>query len=116
MSPNTAIAALPTSIPNPYKNLPWVTDREQKRQERSIEIDNASLFRELGLPEDAEYEQVKEKTDSLIEDAAGDIKKKIRVEVARDKIYSLRLKERVEGVSKPKGDVLKMSKFEDGTL
>ncbi len=115
LSLQSSLTALP-SLPNPYKNLPWVTERERIRQERSITHDNAALFRELGLPEDATYEEVKAKTDHLIDLAEGDVKKKIRVEVARDKIYAMRLKERVTGVKKPEGEVLRMSKFEDGTL
>jgi hypothetical protein len=68
-----------------------------------LEFDNAALFRELGLPVDATYEDIKDKTDALIGmyKAQNDIKKRIQVEVARDKIYMLRLNERVAGVSKP---------------
>ena len=55
------------------------------------------MFRELGLEYDAEYEQVKEKTDALIQHYkdVNDIKSRIKVEVARDKIYMLKLNEQI---------------------
>ena len=56
------------------------------------------MFRELGLPFDATYEDVKTKTDELVELYKDDIKKRIKVEVARDKIYMIRLNERITGV------------------
>jgi hypothetical protein len=109
---NSAISALP-SLPNPYKNLPWITEREQQREQRRLTNANAALFRELGLPEDATYEDVAAKTDHLIELAAGDIKKKIRVEIARDKIYMIRLNERITGVRRENDDAYIASKWEE---
>lgn len=94
----SAVAALP-QIPNPYKNLPWNTEREQIRERKRLESENAQLFRQLGLPIDATYEDVEAKTKHLIELAGNDIKKRIPVEIARDKIYMIRLNERITGVT-----------------
>ena len=115
MALNSAIAALP-SLPNPYKNLPWNTEREQQREERRLKLQNAALFRELGLAEDATYEEVAEKTKALIELAQGDIKKRIKIEIARDKIYQIRLNERIQGLGTETADAERATKFEAGDL
>jgi hypothetical protein len=97
----SAISALPNiKLPNPYKSLPWIQEREKIRTATQFEYETAAMFRELGLPVDAKYEDIKERTDELIELYANDIKKRIHVEVARDKIYMIRLKERMGGVRK----------------
>ena len=119
---NSAISAIvPTSIPNPYKNLPWVTERETRRKQRSLETENASLFRELGLPEDATYEDVAAKTKHLIElteplPKNEGIKKKIKIEIARDKIYQIRLNQRISGVMSEQEDAARVQKLEDEGL
>lgn len=114
---NSAISAVP-AVPNPYKNLPWNTEREEKRNQRRLTRDNAALFRELGLPEDATYEDVAAKTEHLIsltEELPKNegIKKKIKVEIARDKIYQIRLNERISGVRAEQEDAARVSKLED---
>ena len=60
------------------------------------------MFRELGIPVTATYEEVKECTDRLIELYKNDVKKRIQVEVARDKIYMIRLNESIESVESSK--------------
>lgn len=101
----SAVSALPKiSLPkvsNPYKSLPWVAQREENRAYRQHEFETAALYRELGLPYNAEYEQVKERTDELIDmyNEQKDVKSRIKVEVARDKIYMLNLSARIEGVA-----------------
>lgn len=114
---NSAIAAVP-SIPNPYKNLPWNTEREERRKSRRLEVENAALFRELGLPEDATYEDVAAKTKHLIsltEELPKNegIKKKIKIEIARDKIYQIRLNERIAGVRTEQEDAARVQKWEE---
>eukprot|EP00579_Thalassiosira_antarctica_P004780 CAMPEP_0201884094 /NCGR_PEP_ID=MMETSP0902-20130614/16467_1 /ASSEMBLY_ACC=CAM_ASM_000551 /TAXON_ID=420261 /ORGANISM="Thalassiosira antarctica, Strain CCMP982" /LENGTH=325 /DNA_ID=CAMNT_0048412985 /DNA_START=61 /DNA_END=1038 /DNA_ORIENTATION=- len=116
---NSAIAA--TTLPDPYKNLPWNTEREEKKIQRRLTIENASLFRELGLPEDATYEDVAAKTKYLIELTAElpkieAIKKKIKVEIARDKIYQIRLNERIAGVRTEQDDAARVQKWEEEGL
>ena len=117
MALNSAIAAVP-SVPNPYAKLPWVTEREERKQQRNLEIENASLFRELGLPEDATYEDVAAKTKHLIEltevlPKNEGIKKKIKIEIARDKIYQIRLNERIAGVRTEQEDAARAEKWDN---
>ena len=114
---NSAIAAVP-SIPNPYKNLPWVTEREERRKQHRLTRENAALFRELGLPEDATYEDVAAKTKRLIaltEELPKNegIKKKIKIEIARDKIYQIRLNERIAGVRTEQEDAARVQAWEE---
>jgi len=112
---NSAIAA---QLPDPYKTLPWNTEREVQRKQRRLTIENASLFRELGLAEDATYEDVAAKTNLLIEltqelPKIEGIKKKIKIEIARDKIYQIRLNERIAGVRVEQEDAARVSKLEE---
>lgn len=119
-----AAAAIPSSVSvsNPYKNLPWNTEREEKRKQRRLTIENAQLFRELGLPEDATYEDVAETTSQLIAETAlllpknEGLKKKIKIEIARDKIYQIRLNERITGVRSEQEDAARVSKLEEGGI
>eukprot|EP00578_Thalassiosira_sp_NH16_P025320 CAMPEP_0181093648 /NCGR_PEP_ID=MMETSP1071-20121207/9562_1 /TAXON_ID=35127 /ORGANISM="Thalassiosira sp., Strain NH16" /LENGTH=331 /DNA_ID=CAMNT_0023175905 /DNA_START=160 /DNA_END=1155 /DNA_ORIENTATION=- len=116
-----AISATPPKLSNPYKSLPWNTEREEKRKQRRLTHENAALFRELGLPEDATYEDVAAKTKHLIsltEDLPKNeaIKKKIKIEIARDKIYQIRLNERITGVRAEQEDAARVSKLEDEGL
>jgi hypothetical protein len=110
----SAVSALPkVSLPklsNPYKSLPWVVSREEHRAKRDFEYGNAAMFRELGLPYNAHYEDIKARTDILIAQYANDVKKRIQVEVARDKIYMLRLNQRMDQLNK---DDLAASKKEN---
>ena len=115
---NSAIAAVP-SISNPYNNLPWNVEREEKRKQRRLTIENSQLFRELGLPTDATYEDVAETTQRLIAETEllpknEGIKKKIKIEIARDKIYQIRLNERITGVRGEQEDAARVSKLEEG--
>jgi hypothetical protein len=105
-------------------------EREDKRRARRLSIDNAALFRELGLPEDATYEDVASRTEHLIEltrldvDAAGGgsaaknegIKRRIQIEIARDKIYQIRLNERISGVRAEQDDAARVSKLEESGI
>ena len=122
---NSAIAAVAipssVSVSNPYKNLPWNTEREEKRKQRRLTIENAQLFRELGLPEDATYEDVAETTSQLIAETVllpknEGLKKKIKIEIARDKIYQIRLNERITGVRSEQEDAARVSKLEEGGI
>jgi hypothetical protein len=119
---NSARSALAVpKIPNPYEGLPWNAEREERRKQRRLAIDNASLFRELGLPEDATYEDVAATTKHLI-DLASDlpknegIKRRIKIEIARDKIYQIRLNERISGVRAEQEDAARVSKLEEAGI
>ena len=103
-------------------------EREEKRKARRLSIDNAALFRELGLPEDATYEDVASRTEHLIEltrlavDDGGSttknegIKRRIKIEIARDKIYQIRLNERISGVRSEQDDAARVSKLEESGI
>lgn len=111
-------AALPAIVADPYRNLPWNVARREAREARRLTYDNAALFRELGLPEDATYEDVAAMTEHLIGLTAGlpkneALKKKIKIEIARDKIYQIRLNERISGVRQEQEDAARVSKLED---
>lgn len=115
---NSAIAA---QLPDPYKNLPWNVEREEARSQRRLTTENAALFRELGLPEDATYEDVTATTRHLIDltkelPKTEGLKKKIRIEIARDKIYQIRLNERITGVRAEQEDAARVSKLEEGGI
>ena len=117
-SPLNSQMAIAAKLPDPYRNLPWNVEREEKRRERRLAVENAALFRELGLPENATYEDVALKTKHLIsltEDMPKNegIKRKIQIEIARDKIYQIRLNERITGVRLEQEDAARVSKLEE---
>jgi hypothetical protein len=81
----------------------------------------------LGLPEDATYEDVASRTKHLIESTqhavdAGSmsknesIKRRIKIEIARDKIYQIRLNERISGVRAEQDDAARVSKLEESGI
>jgi len=91
---------LPTvpSIPNPFQQLPWNVEKSEKRTARKLKLERSKLHRELGIAEDATYEKIVEATEIMIERADGDIKRKILIEVTKDKILQIRLNERLAGL------------------
>lgn len=111
LASNTALRAAAT-IPNPFKKLPWVAEKERQREARRLKLERAKLHRELGIIEDATYEEIVEATNNLIAAAGSDIKQKIRVEVAKDKILQIRLNERIGGMSSALEGARAQSNFE----
>ena len=93
----TKAASLPT-IPNPFHQLPWNVEKAQKSKERKLKLERSKLHRELGIAEDATYEEINEATEKMIARAEGDIKRKIQIEVIKDKILQIRLNERLAGL------------------
>eukprot|EP00547_Thalassionema_nitzschioides_P001321 CAMPEP_0194199566 /NCGR_PEP_ID=MMETSP0156-20130528/541_1 /TAXON_ID=33649 /ORGANISM="Thalassionema nitzschioides, Strain L26-B" /LENGTH=323 /DNA_ID=CAMNT_0038924483 /DNA_START=161 /DNA_END=1132 /DNA_ORIENTATION=+ len=91
------------TITAPYDNLmamlPWNARRLEDRKARKIRRDIAKLHREMGIPEDAPYEDLQAATDRLIMAAGQDIKKRLKVEKAKDEILHLRLSERMAGLA-----------------
>ena len=61
-TPITAAAA----IPNPFKKLPWNAKREREREARRLKQESAMLHRQLGITEDASYEEITAACDRLI--------------------------------------------------
>lgn len=103
------------TIPNPLKALPWNIKKEQERQTRRLKTESAKLHRELGIAEDATFEEIQEVTNSLIAkaEAEGDIKKKIKVEVAKDRIMQIKLNERLAGLTVLTEDAKAQSRLEE---
>lgn len=99
-------------VPNPFKRLPWNVEKERKREARRFKLERASLHRELGIVEDASYEEIVMATDTLIARAGDDLKQKIRIEVAKDKILQIRLNERLAGLAEISKDAKAQSRAE----
>jgi len=93
----TKLAAVP-SISNPFQQLPWNVVKAHKSKERKLKLERSKLHRELGIAEDATYEEINEATDKMIARAEGDLKRKIQIEVVKDKILQIRLNERLAGL------------------
>ena len=103
------------SVPNPFKALPWNVQKEKERNARRMKVESANLHRELGLSEDATFEEITEVTQALIKQAEknSDIKKKIKVEVAKDRILQIKLNERLAGLATLTEDAKAQSRLEE---
>ena len=53
------------------------------------------MHRLLGVPPNAEYDEVQQAVKALKEKYAGDTKRLLKIDVAKDKIAELRLRQRV---------------------
>ena len=60
-------------------------------------VEGAENFRLLGVPPNAEYDEVQQAVKQLKEKYAGDTKRLLKIDVAKDKIAELRLRQRVSG-------------------
>jgi hypothetical protein len=107
-STSTALDA----VPNPFRQLPWNVEKEKQRKSRKLRFERSKLHRELGIAEDASYEEIVAATDSLIATAGEDLKRKIKIEVAKDKILQIRLNERLAGLAASSADARAQSSFE----
>jgi hypothetical protein len=101
------------AVPNPFRQLPWNVEKAKKQKSRRLRLERSKLHRELGIAEDATYEELVFATDSLIARAGGDLKRKIQVEVAKDKILQIRLNERLAGLAAASTEARAQSSFED---
>lgn len=79
------------------QSLPWEKEREREKEMIRLRMEGASLYRTLGVSEDASYEEITSAAHLLEEKYATDIKKKIKITITREKIMELRLKQRVSG-------------------
>ncbi len=100
------------AVPNPFKQLPWNVEKEKQRQALKLRLERSRLHRELGIAQDATYEEIVAATDSLIARAGGDLKRKIKIEVAKDKILQIRLNERLAGLAAASTEARAQSSFE----
>jgi hypothetical protein len=126
VSRKTRRKALPAPsfvIPNPFKKLPWNVAKEQERKRLRLQAERATLHRELGIVEDATYEEIVEATNNLIAAAAraannnlsdtSYLKRKVQIEVMKDQILQIRLNERLAGLrTSTEKDALAQSSFE----
>lgn len=84
---------------NVMKQLPWNVQKEKAREQRRYQFERSMLYRQLGIVEDATYEEIVEATNALLAKAGDNIKEKIKIEVAKDSILQIRLNERLAGLS-----------------
>lgn len=108
-STSTRMAA---AISNPLGKLPWNVKREQEKAARRLKQERNALHRQLGIAEDATYEDIVAATDSLIAKAGDDLKAKVKIEIAKDKILQIRLNERLAGLNTATKDARAQSRFE----
>lgn len=101
------------SFPNPLSKLPWNVSREKARETRRLKQEAALLYRELGVAEDATFEEIQEATATLLARYANDLKKKVKVEITKDKIMQIRLNQRLGGMVKETSDVAANSYLEE---
>ena len=94
----THLSAAAIAIPNPFKQLPWNVKKEREREVRRSKVERAKLFRQLGIAEDASYEELVQATDRLLLLAGSNLKQKIQIEMTKDQILQQRLKERLNGL------------------
>lgn len=104
--------SLQAAVPNPFKSLPWNVEKEKEKKARQLKLERSKLHRELGIAEDATYEEIVEATDNLIARAGDDLKRKIKIEVAKDKILQIRLNERLAGLAAASTEARAQSTFE----
>lgn len=100
------------ALPNPFKKLPWNAKKEREREARRLKMDSARLHRELGITEDASYEEITAACNSLINKAGDDMKAKIKIEVAKDKILQIRLNKRLAGLTNASTEARAQSNYE----
>jgi hypothetical protein len=61
-------------------------------------MERSKIFRQIGIAEDATYEEIVEATDRLIIAAGNNLKQKIQIEIMKDQILQHRLNERLNGL------------------
>lgn len=101
-----------TAVANPFKKLPWNVRKEQEREARRLKLERVKLHRQLGIAEDATYEEIVTATDRLVAAAGSNLKQKVLVEVAKDKILQYRLSERLAGYVKANAEARAQSDYE----
>lgn len=86
------------AVPNVMAKLPWNVKRDQERKERYLRREAAKLYREMGITEDATFEEINEATETMKRQYKDDLKKQIKIDVIKDKIMQLRLEQRMGGL------------------
>ena len=112
-SPRSASAVTPSMIALPKVNLPipraanpfdWSVDRP----EGYYKVPGQALYRQIGVAPEADFDEIKEAVKRLSEEALaeGEPKKKIKLEIAQDKIMELRLRQASAGKLQMSGEAL----------
>ena len=105
-------AAVGGGSKNPLSRLPWNAERERQKAARRLKQERNALHRQLGIAEDATYEDIVAATDALIAKAGNNLKEKVKIEIAKDKILQIRLNERLAGLAQGTADARAQSRFE----
>jgi len=92
---------------------PWNKARLAERTSRRLRREAALLYRQLGVSEQASYEEINAAYDTLVAKYATDIKRKMRLGVTKDKIMSIRLQQRVAGSLQVDGEAREMDIISD---
>ncbi len=100
------------AVSNPFNRLPWVVQKEKEKEARRMKQERAKLHRELGIAEDATYEEIVAATDMLIAQVGSDLKAKVKIEIAKDRILQIRLNERLAGLAAESKEARAMSSYE----
>lgn len=110
--------AMAAAIPNPLKSLPWNVKKEQERKARQLKVESAKLHRQLGITDDATFEEISAATESLIRqaEADGDTKRKVKVEIAKDRIMQIKLNERLAGLATLTKEAQAQSRIEEDEM
>lgn len=101
-----------SSSKNPLSKLPWNAERERQKAARRLKQERNALHRQLGIAEDATYEEIVAATDALIAKAGTDLKAKVKIEIAKDKILQIRLNERLAGLAQTNREARAQSSYE----
>jgi hypothetical protein len=91
-------SSITSPLSNPLKQLPWNIQKERIREIRRNQLERSKIFRQIGIAEDATYEEIVYATDQLIQAAGNNIKQKIQIEIMKDQILQHRLNERLNGL------------------
>lgn len=103
------------NINNLIKQLPWNIQKEKIKEQRRLGLERSVLYRQLGIVEDATYEEIVEATDALLLKHSDNMKEKIKIEITKDKILQIRLNERLAGLNSAATvrEARAMSNYED---
>lgn len=113
MASMTPKAKLPSlSIPKVLNPLDWSPERVAK----SKEIEGVEHFRLVGVSPDAPYEEIQEKQKQLETKYDKDIKKKVKIQIACDKIVELRLRQASTGDLGKTSETIAMERKDDFQL
>lgn len=104
-----ASMGLADAIPAPLKNV--FASKPTRATPRRGRTEGAEYYRTLGVTPDADYMEVLAATDRLKEKYAGDRKKVIQLEKAKDDIMALRLKQAVKGTIKSSDEAKSVDAF-----